>query len=334
MTSTASTAGGATLLVPEDPVGPSASSSVPAPSLSSRADGRKVEQMRPLCMRVRALRTSRGSAYVSFGGERERKTQVVATVNGPRQALGRAAQAASASRGVLEVQCSIAPFISDFPAMETSEHHKKRDAIRNQANALSGELRECFSSVVLLDNFPRTVIDCKVLVLEDDGSVLPAAVVALSLALADAQISMRDLVAAVCVYAVEEEQSREPKGKPELAVDLTTNELRCFGRGPKGKSSLSELCLGLCPLRHGVALLRASGTHLSADISSNMVLLAEQACAEIGAGMRRCLVEACEVRAAARSGSGQEEDDLAPVGGGRAFGSAGDESMGVDAVAR
>lgn len=46
-----------------------------------------------------------------------------------------------------------------------------------------------------LDKFPKSVIEAYVVVLQDDGGVLPAAITCASLALADAGIDMYDMVA-------------------------------------------------------------------------------------------------------------------------------------------
>lgn len=52
---------------------------------------------------------------------------------------------------------------------------------------------------MILEEFPKSTVDVYVCVLEAAGGELPAAVCAASLALADAGIAMRDLVAACSV---------------------------------------------------------------------------------------------------------------------------------------
>jgi exosome complex component MTR3 len=53
---------------------------------------------------------------------------------------------------------------------------------------------KALESSVILNKFPKSVIDVYLLVLESDGSVLSSAINVASLALADAGIDMYDLV--------------------------------------------------------------------------------------------------------------------------------------------
>jgi exosome complex component MTR3 len=49
---------------------------------------------------------------------------------------------------------------------------------------------------VMLEKYPKSVIDCYILVLESDGGALSASITCASMALANAGIEMYDLVAA------------------------------------------------------------------------------------------------------------------------------------------
>ena len=73
---------------------------------------------------------------------------------------------------------------------------------------------EALSAAVRLERYPKSLIELHVVVLEDDGGVLAAAVSAGSLALADAGIEMVDLVAAATVRV----------GGGNVAVDPTRAE--------------------------------------------------------------------------------------------------------------
>ena len=68
-----------------------------------------------------------------------------------------------------------------------------------QEKEYSALLLTALESAVLLEEFPKSTVDVYVCVLEAAGGELPAAICSASLALADAGIAMRDLVAACAV---------------------------------------------------------------------------------------------------------------------------------------
>jgi len=152
-----------------------------------RHDGRLPWDLRPIRMEVGVLSNADGSALVEYGG-----TRVVAAVYGPREAVPR--HIALPDRAVLRCRYHMAPF-------STSE--RKTPAPTRREVELSKVIREALEAVVLTELFPRTTIDVYMEVLQSDGGTRTAAVTAASLALADAGIAMRDLVAGVAVGKVD-----------------------------------------------------------------------------------------------------------------------------------
>lgn len=71
---------------------------------------------------------------------------------------------------------------------------ERRKATRQEDQEYSDFLREALEVSVCLDKYPKSVIEVNVLVLEDDGAALSAAICCSSLALADAGVEMYDLV--------------------------------------------------------------------------------------------------------------------------------------------
>jgi exosome complex component RRP41 len=127
-----------------------------------------------------------GSAVYTVGN-----TQVLATVSGPREALERAALADSTDQvGILSVRFHAAAFSSTGGERRRSSRHDRR--LLEWARLLE----EAFSAAVLLDTLPRSEIDIFVEVLNADGAVLSAAINAVTLALLEAGIPMRDYVVA------------------------------------------------------------------------------------------------------------------------------------------
>ncbi len=163
-----------------------------------RHDGRRPDELRPIKMSVGVLKNANGSAYVEQGN-----TKILAAVYGPRSVHPR--HLAYPDKARVRCRYHMAPF-----SVET----RKSPAPSRREVELSKVLREALSHAILLEQFPSTAIDIFVEVLEADGSTRCAGINAASLALADAGIPMKDLVAACAVGKVD----------GYLVVDLTDLE--------------------------------------------------------------------------------------------------------------
>jgi exosome complex component RRP41 len=163
-----------------------------------RRDGRRLDELRPMELSVGVLKNANGSAYVRQGN-----TKILAAVYGPRSVHPR--HLAYPDRARLRCRYHMAPF---------SVEVRKSPAPSRREVELSKVIREALSQAVMVERFPFTAIDVFVEVLEADGSTRCAGINAASLALADAGIPMRDLVAACAVGKVE----------GHLVVDLTDLE--------------------------------------------------------------------------------------------------------------
>ncbi len=151
-----------------------------------RHDGRRFDQLRPIRMQVGVLANATGSALVEYG-----KTKVLAAVYGPREPFQK--YMVLPDRAILRVRYHMAPF---------STTERKSPAPSRREIELSKVIREALEDIVLLTEYPRTVIDVFIEVLQADGGTRVAGVTAASLALADAGIPMKGLVAGVAVGKV------------------------------------------------------------------------------------------------------------------------------------
>jgi exosome complex component RRP41 len=152
-----------------------------------RHDGRRPDQLRPIKMDVGVLKNANGSAYVEYGG-----TKVIAAVYGPREVFPR--HLALPDRALIRCRYHMAPF---------STSDRKSPAPSRREIELSKVIREALEAVVFSELYPRTTIDVFIEVLQADGGTRTAGLTAASLALADARIPMRDLVAGVAVGKVD-----------------------------------------------------------------------------------------------------------------------------------
>ncbi len=151
-----------------------------------RHDGRRPDELRPFKFEVGVLSNADGSSYVRMGN-----TVAVAAVYGPREPIAKFMS--HPGRAVLRCRYHMAPF---------STKERKSPAPSRREVELSKVIREALESVIFTELFPRTTIDVFIEILQADGGTRIAGLIAASLALADAGIPMRDLVAGVAVGKV------------------------------------------------------------------------------------------------------------------------------------
>ncbi|MCE4604681.1 MAG: exosome complex exonuclease Rrp41 [Aeropyrum sp.] len=152
-----------------------------------RHDGRLPHELRPIHMEVGVLNNADGSAIVQYG-----RTRVLAAVYGPREPHQKFPLLPD--RAALRVRYHMAPF---------STEDRKSPAPSRREIELSKVVRESLEPIVIAEEFPRTVIDVFLEVLQADGGTRTASVTAASLALADAGIPMKALVGSVAIGKVE-----------------------------------------------------------------------------------------------------------------------------------
>jgi exosome complex component RRP41 len=163
-----------------------------------RLDGRRLDELRPVRIEAGVLKRPDGSAYIEWGGNR-----VLAAVYGPREAHPRHLQ--DPARALVQVRYNMAPFsVSD----------RKRPGPDRRSVEISKVVSEAFSAVVFREQFPRTSVDVYIEVLQADAGTRCAGITAASVALADAGIPMRDLVASCASGKIE----------GQVAVDLNKEE--------------------------------------------------------------------------------------------------------------
>jgi len=145
-----------------------------------RLDGRKPDELRPIKIEVGVLSNADGSAYIEQG-----KNKILAAVYGPKELHPK--HLSLPDRMVLRCRYHMAPF---------SVQERKSPAPSRREIELSKVVREALEPAIFMEYYPRTATDVFVEVLQADGGTRCASITAASLALADAGMPMRDLVAA------------------------------------------------------------------------------------------------------------------------------------------
>jgi len=145
-----------------------------------RCDGRKIDEPRKIMIKAGILKNADGSAYIEFGDNK-----IVVGVFGPRDVHPK--HLANTDTGILRCRYHMSPF---------SVEERKKPAPSRREIEISKVIKEALEPAVMLDQFPRTVVDIFIEVLQADGGSRCAALAAASVALADAGIPMRDMVSA------------------------------------------------------------------------------------------------------------------------------------------
>ena len=218
-----------------------------------RIDGRRLAQLRPIKLEVGLLDKADGSAYIEQG-----KNKILVAVYGPREAHPK--HIAMPERAVIRCRYHMAPFSVD---------ERKSPAPSRREMELSKVIRESLESVVLTDLYPRTTIDLFIEVLQSDGGSRCAGIIAASLALADAGIPMRELVAACAVGKIQ--------GK--MALDLSDAE---------DKYGEADLPVAFVPNAGMITLLQMDGI-LTTNEFEHGLSMALEACKTIHVMQREAL---------------------------------------------
>jgi len=153
-----------------------------------RTDGRGIDELREVKISVGTLKNADGSAFIEFG-----KNKILAAVYGPREVHPK--HMAQSDRCVLRCRYHMSPFSTDT---------RKNPAPSRREVEISKVMRESLEPALMLEDYPRAAIDVFVEVLQSDGGSRCAGITAAAVALADAGINMRDLVAACAAGKVDE----------------------------------------------------------------------------------------------------------------------------------
>jgi len=163
-----------------------------------RPSGRGLTEMRPMTAKVGVIPNADGSAIFAFG-----KTIAIAAVYGPRQLHPQHMQ--DPATGILRCNYDLLSF---------SVADRKKPGPSRRSQEISKMTEYALSPVLDLEDFPNTVIDVQVYIIQADAGTRTAGINAASLALAHAGIPMKNLVCSVAVG----------KQDKEIVVDLDKEE--------------------------------------------------------------------------------------------------------------
>jgi exosome complex component RRP41 len=220
-----------------------------------RTDGRTLDELRNVKIRVGILKNADGSAYIEFG-----KNRIIAAVYGPREVHPK--HMAQPDRCVLRCRYHMSPFSTDT---------RKNPAPSRREVEISKVMREALEPAVMLEDYPRAAIDVFVEVLQADGGSRCAGITAASVALADAGINMRDIVPACAAGKVDE----------KIVLDINDVE---------DKEGSADMPLAYMPHLERVTLLQLDGI-LNQEEFNECLDKALQGCKMIYEIQRKALIQ-------------------------------------------
>lgn len=196
-------------------------------------------------MEVGILKNCSGSAYIEQG-----KTKIIVAVHGPREAHPK--HLALPDRALLRTRYHMAPF---------STGERKSPAPTRREIELTKVIREALEPSLLLEEFPKTTVDVFIEVLQADAGTRSAGVTAASLALAEAGIPMKDLVAAIAVGKVggqlvlDLNEEEDEHGQADMPVAMMPNLNRITLLQLNGRLTREEIASGLALAQKGIGKL-------------------------------------------------------------------------------
>ena len=225
-----------------------------------RVDARKMDQLRPLSIKVGVLPNADGSAYLEWG-----QNKVYAAVYGPREALPKHTQ--NPYKAVVKVQYRMATF---------SVPERKQPRPNRRDMEISKVLGEALSKAIFTENFPNTEISVLVEVVDSNAGSRVACLTAASCALADAGIPMKDLVAATgCGKAFN-----------EIILDLNKEE--------EDAPDAVDIPLGIMPNSEEIVLLQMDGLMTKEEFQKAMAV-GMKGCKDIYEVQKAALAEKFEL---------------------------------------
>ncbi|MDR2624576.1 MAG: exosome complex exonuclease Rrp41 [Methanobrevibacter sp.] len=211
----------------------------------SRGDGRSFNELRSLKIESGVLKRADGSAYLEMGGNK-----ILAAVYGPRESFIK--RLLKPNTGVIRCKYNMAPFSVD---------DRKRPGPDRRSIEISKITAEALRPSLLLENFPHSMIDVSIEIIEAEGGTRCAGITAAAVALADAGIPMKDIVVGCAAGKVND----------EIVLDLSEKE---------DKEGQSDVPIAIMPRTNEITLLQTDGI-LTEDELKLAIDLAIDGCHEI-----------------------------------------------------
>ena len=214
-----------------------------------RKDKRKFDEPRKIEAKVGIIPNADGSASFKIGN-----TCAYAAVYGPRNLHPKFLQ--DPSKGILRCNYNMMPF--------SSSGERVRPGSSRRSKEISLVTQKALLPVLDLEEYPNSVVDVFIELPQTEAGSRCAGICAASMALADAGLAMKDLVAAVSVGRVDD----------KLLVDLDYVE-EDYGDGP-----VADIPIAMMPNNDQITLLQMDGL-ISKDDLNKVLEMGKKVCKDI-----------------------------------------------------
>lgn len=201
---------------------------------NKRFDGRKFDELREVSAETGVIPNADGSARFKIG-----KTIALAAVYGPRVLHPRFLQ--NPTKGVLRCNYNMMSF--------SGSGERVRPGPSRRSKEISYITERALEPVLDLSEFPGSVIDVFIELLQTDAGTRCAGISAAALALADAGFPMRDLVSAIAIGRIED----------KVVVDVSKEEEDYEG-------GMADIPVALMPRTGEITLLQMDGLTTLAEL--------------------------------------------------------------------
>lgn len=233
---------------------------------TKRLDGRKVDELRkPIEAKAGIIPRADGSAMFKIGN-----TIAYAAVYGPREIFPRFMQ--NPKEGILRCHYNMMPF--------SSLGERVRPGSSRRSKEISLVTEKALLPVVNLKDFPNSGVDVFIELPQTDAGTRCAGISAAAIALADAGIPMKDLVAAVAVGRVDD----------AIVADLNYDE-----EAYECDAGVADIPIAVIPSTEEISLLQLDGEIKRADLLKALEL-GKKVCKQIYEIQKKALKERYEVK--------------------------------------
>ncbi|CAL8106984.1 unnamed protein product [Orchesella dallaii] len=193
------------------------------PKTNKRQDGRSPKDVRPIYVQTGVRDGAKGSAYVEMG-----TTKVLCIVSGPKDLPKKMDLS---STGIISVDVQL-----------VGGKMSEKDVIL---------IKECMEAVVILEKFPKCLLEIFLTIMEDGGSSIAASICAAGLALVDSGVPIYDTPVGSTLLYDGKDFYLDPSKSELDSVDLTDSEKNDSGGG--------IVTMGYLPTREQICLFTMEG---------------------------------------------------------------------------
>ncbi|MBR9691120.1 exosome complex exonuclease Rrp41 [Candidatus Woesearchaeota archaeon] len=229
-----------------------------------RYDGRNFDQMREIEAKAGVIDRATGSGYFRIG-----KTIAYAAVYGPKELHPKFMQ--NPEKGLLRCHYNMMPF--------SGQGNRVRPGPNRRSKEIGLVTQKALLPTVNLENYPKAVVDVFIEFPQTDAGSRCAGICAASIALADAGIEMKDLVASVSVGRVDD----------KIVVDLDYEE------EAHEQGGTADMPVAIIPSTGEFTLLQMDG-ELDPKQVKEALSMAKKACEEIKQAQIKALKDRFEVK--------------------------------------